>query len=230
MSSSIRTTKKNEITSKEYINEQNNNEKQEEDNNKTIDDKISFCHFTLLDGEDVDITRKKAIECYEQSSNFILFKKFTKSKKIIFIDENFLYILKDVIVDKNDEKKRRVSKKFDISKLCNIEAKEENKKLVYKLQFLKNDYFDRESRIFIFDEAGSTLFYEQLVDVLEKVESTFFNDEDENEEEEEEDDDNNNINLEDSANDVDMSAKNMNRIVFNDKDNNLISSSRKKII
>jgi len=69
-----------------------------------------------------------------------------------------------------------------------------------------------------------------LVDVLEKVESTFFNDEDEDEEEEEEDDDNNNINLEDSANDVDMSAKNMNRIVFNDKDNNLISSSRKKII
>ncbi|WP_297980861.1 hypothetical protein [uncultured Methanobrevibacter sp.] len=102
--------------------------------------------------------------------------------------------------------------------------------MVYKLQFLKNDYFDRESRIFIFDEAGSTLFYEQLVDVLEKVESTFFNDEDEDEEEEEEDDDNNNINLEDSANDVDMSAKNMNRIVFNDKDNNLISSSRKKII
>ena len=62
---------------------------------------------------------------------------------------------------------------------------------------------------------------------MEKVESTFFNDEDEDEEEEEEDD---NVNLEDSENDVDMSAKNMNRIVFNDKDNNLISSSRKKII
>ena len=97
---------------------------------------------------------------------------------------------------------------------------------MYKLQFLKNDYFDRESRIFIFDEAGSTLFYEQLIDVLEKVESTFFNDEEEEEEEEEED----KGNLEDSANDVDMSAKNMNRIDFNDKDNNLISSSRKKII
>ena len=190
------------------------------------DEKISSCHFVLLEGEDVDITRKKAIECYEQSNNFILFKKFTKSKKIIFIDEQFLYIVKDVIIDKNDEKKRRISKKFDISKLCNIEAKEENSKLVYKLQFLKNDYFDRESRIFIFDEAGSTLFYEQLIDVLEKVESTFFNDEEEEEEEEEED----KGNLEDSANDVDMSAKNMNRIVFNDKDNNLISSSRKKII
>ena len=190
------------------------------------DEKISSCHFVLLEGEDVDITRKKAIECYEQSNNFILFKKFTKSKKIIFIDEQFLYIVKDVIIDKNDEKKRRISKKFDISKLCNIEAKEENSKLVYKLQFLKNDYFDRESRIFIFDEAGSTLFYEQLIDVLEKVESTFFNDEEEEEEEEEED----KGNLEDSANDVDISAKNMNRIVFNDKDNNLISSSRKKII
>ena len=190
------------------------------------DEKISSCHFVLLEGEDVDITRKKAIECYEQSNNFILFKKFTKSKKIIFIDEQFLYIVKDVIIDKNDEKKRRISKKFDISKLCNIEAKEENNKLVYKLQFLKNDYFDRESRIFIFDEAGSTLFYEQLIDVLEKVESTFFNDEEEEEEEEEED----KGNLEDSANDVDISAKNMNRIVFNDKDNNLISSSRKKII
>ena len=48
---------------------------------------------------------------------------------------------------------------------------------------------------------------------MEKVESTFFNDEDEDEEEEEEDD---NVNLEDSENDVDMSAKNMNRIVYND--------------
>ena len=92
------------------------------------DEKISSCHFVLLEGEDVDITRKKAIECYEQSNNFILFKKFTKSKKIIFIDEQFLYIVKDVIIDKNDEKKRRISKKFDISKLCNIEAKEENNK------------------------------------------------------------------------------------------------------
>ena len=148
------------------------------------------------------------------------------------MEEQFLYILKDFIVNKSDEKLRRIMKKFDLSKLCNIEVKEENKKFIYKLQFLKNDYFDRETRVFIFEEEEGNLFYELLSETLEKIESTFFSDlsDDENEEEEEEDDEDKNDNVEDSVNDVDMSAKHMNQLTFNDKNNDLISSSRKKII
>jgi len=230
--------KKNDATSKEFIKdssklgEKKGNNKDENNNIKIIDDKTSACHFIYFEGEDIDISVKKAIDCYEQTNNFLLFKKFSKVKKLIFMEEQFLYILKDFIVNKSDEKLRRIMKKFDLSKLCNIEVKEENKKFIYKLQFLKNDYFDRETRVFIFEEEEGNLFYELLSETLEKIESTFFSDlsDDENEEEEEEDDEDKNDNVEDSVNDVDMSAKHMNQLTFNDKNNDLISSSRKKII
>jgi hypothetical protein len=233
--------KKNDISSKEFIKDSKDSSlfeniievnKGNDNNVKLPDDKTSFCHFIYFEGEDIDISRKKAIDCYEQTNNFVLFKKFSKVKKLIFIEEQFLYILKDFAVNKTDEKIRRISKKFDLGKLCNIEAKEENKKYVYKLQFLKNDYFDRETRIFIFEEDEGNLFYDLLSETLEKIESTFFSDlsDDENEEEEEEDDVDKIGDIEDSMNDVDMSAKHMNQISFNDKNNDLISSSRKKII
>ena len=227
--------KKNDISSKEFIKDSKDsplfevkNEINKENDNKVKlpDDKTSFCHFIYFEGEDIDISSKKAIDCFEQTNNFVSFKKFSKVKKLIFIEEQFLYILRDFAVNKTDEKIRRISKKFDLNKLCNIEAKEENKKYVYKLQFLKNDYFDRETRIFIFEEEEGNLFYDLLSETLEKIESTFFNDLSDDEEEEEDQVGDG----EDSMNDIDMSAKNMNPISFNDKNNDLISSSRKKII
>ena len=229
--------KKNDITSKEFMkdsslfeNKIEINKKDNNNNNNIVDDKTSVCHFIYFEGEDIDITRKKAIDCYEQTNNFLLFKKFSKVKKLLFMEEQFLYILKNITVNKSDEKLRRVVKKFDLSKLCNIEAKEENKKYVFKLQFLKNDYFDRETRIFIFEEDEGTIFYELLSETLERIESTFFSDLSDDEEEEEEEEEDKIGNIDDSVNDVDMSAKHMNQISFNGQNNDLISSSRKKII
>ena len=78
-----------------------------------------------------------------------------------------MYILKDIIINKNDNRLRRVIKKYDISKLCNIEAKaDKSNKFIFKLQFLKNDYFDRETRTFIFDEQRGTIFYELIAETL----------------------------------------------------------------
>ena len=171
-------------------------------------------------------------KCAEQTSAALfLFKK--KTRKLVFIEEKFLYILKDIIINKNDNRLRRVIKKYDISKLCNIEAKaDKTNKFIFKLQFLKNDYFDRETRTFIFDEQRGTIFYELIAETLEKVESTFFNDlsDDDEEEEEEEDKDDKGDGLEISGNEIDLSAKSMNKIGFDDKNNDLISTSRKKII
>ena len=200
---------------------------------KLTDDKTSYCHYIIYEGEDIDISRKNIIECSEQTGyGFFLFKK--KTRKLVFVEEKFLYILKDIIVNKNDNRLRRVIKKYDISKLCNVEAKtDKTNKFIFKLQFLKNDYFDRETRTFIFDEQRGTIFYELIADTLEKVESTFFNDlSDEEDEDEEEDDEigDKNDNLEISGNEIDMSAKSMNKIAFDDKNNDLISTSRKKII
>ena len=149
--------KKNDMSSKEFIKDSKDSNlfdekkeiiKENVNNIKTADDKTSFCHFIYFEGEDIDISRKKAIDCYEQTNNFVLFKKFSKVKKLLFIEEQFLYILKDFAVNKTDEKIRRISKKFDLSKLCNIEAKEENKKYVYKLQFLKFLYSKKKKEMF----------------------------------------------------------------------------------
>ena len=225
--------KKNELSERQTIKDGNSNKIKEEFRDKYYEDKTSYCHYIILEGEDIDISRKNIIECSEQTgSGFFLFKK--KTRKLVFVEEKFLYILKDIIVNKNDNRLRRVIKKYDISKLCNIEAKtDKTNKFIFKLQFLKNDYFDRETRTFIFDEQRGTIFYELIADTLEKVESTFFNDlsdEDDEDEEEEDEKDDKIDNLEVSGNEIDMSAKSMNKIAFDEKNNDLISTSRKKII
>ena len=227
--------KKNEQTSnRDLIQSPDDKNKEGEDDNryKYSEDKTANCHYIILEGEDIDISRKNIIECAEQTSAALfLFKK--KTRKLVFIEEKFLYILKDIIINKNDNRLRRVIKKYDISKLCNIEAKaDKSNKFIFKLQFLKNDYFDRETRTFIFDEQRGTIFYELIAETLEKVESTFFNDlsDDDEEEEEDEDKEDKGDGLEISGNEIDLSAKSMNKIGFDDKNNDLISTSRKKII
>ena len=226
--------KKNEQSSNRDLTKspnENNKEVEEDNQNKYGEDKTSYCHFIILEGEDIDISRKNIIECAEQTSGaFFLFKK--RTRKLVFIEEKFLYILKDITINKNDNRLRRVLKKYDISKLCNIEAKaDKTNKFIFKLQFLKNDYFDRETRTFIFDEQRGTIFYELIAETLEKVESTFFNDlsyDDEEDEEDEKDDKGDGLEI--SGNEIDLSAKSMNKIGFDDKNNDLISTSRKKII
>ena len=86
--------KKNDMSSKEFIKDSKDSNlfdekkeiiKENVNNIKTADDKTSFCHFIYFEGEDIDISRKKAIDCYEQTNNFVLFKKFSKVKKLLFI-------------------------------------------------------------------------------------------------------------------------------------------------
>ena len=213
------------------------------DNKKNdIEDKTSFCHSIIFEGEDVDITRKKIFECNEQTStNLILFKKKSKSKRLIFFDEQFIYIIKDLNNNNNNiniinnNKFKRIYRRYDLSKLCNIELNNEKDEFKFSLHFLKNDYFEREVKYFYFQQEEGRIFYQQLADTIENIESSFFNDlfeyDDEEEKEEEEDEDNEN--KEEDENDIDMSAKHMNNInVIGDKNNDLdlISSSRKKIV
>ena len=232
---------KKDNTSKENIKSPKENvikieEKDDNNNNKNDpdpDDKTASCHYITFDGEDIDITNKRAVNCLEQNNNIVLLKKFSKSKRYLFLEEQFLYVAKDLKQNKENininSNIKRVVKKYDIGRLCEMDVKEENHKYIFKLQFLRNDYFDKNIKIFIFETSDGNDFYEQLSDSLEKVESTFFydNSDDENEGEEEEDD--NNEVVDDSMNDVDMSNRQMNSINFRHGDNDLISSSRKKI-
>jgi len=229
--------KKNDISSKEIIKNssilESKKESNKEEENEIIDDKTSYCHFFLFDGEDIDITGKKVIKCYQQTNNIMLLKNITKVKKLVFIEEPYLYVLHDQIVDKNDQRIRRVARKFDLSKLFSIETKEENKRYVFKFQLLRGDYFERETKFFVFEKKEGKLFHDLLYDTLDNIESTFFgfsDDEYEEEEEEEDDDDVDKIgSIEDSMKDADMSVKRLSPMGFNNNDD-LISSSRKKII
>ena len=117
-------------------------------------------------------------------------------------------------------------------KLSHIEAKDENKKTVVKLQFLKGDYFEREYKTFIFEPSDANFFYDQLSEALDKYGSTFFYDysDEEDEGEEEEDVEDKIGDIDDSDNNPDMSNKYMNKINFGGNSGDLISSSRKNII
>jgi len=207
-----------------------------QNNKKDSNDKTSFAHSIIFEGEDIDITRKKVYECLEQTgTNFIIFKKKNKTKRLILFDEKFLYILKEIVGTNNNINIRRISRRYDLSKLCNIELTNSDDEFKFSLHFLKNDYFDREVKVLFFNQEEGRLFYQKLADTIEEIESSFFDDlfeyEDDGDDEEKEEEDEDKGDKEKSDIDIDMSNKHFNNMInVQNNDLDLISSTRKKII
>ena len=208
-----------------------------QNNRKDSNDKTSFAHSIIFEGEDIDITRKKVYECLEQTgTNFIIFKKKNKTKRLILFEEKFLYILKEITGTNNSNINiRRISRRYDLSKLCNIELSNSDDEFKFSLHFLKNDYFDREVKVLFFNQEEGRLFYQKLADTIEEIESSFFDDlfeyEDDDDDEEKEEEDEEKVDKEKSDIDIDMSAKHFNNMInVQNNDLDLISSTRKKII
>ena len=207
-----------------------------QNNKKDSNDKTTFAHSIIFEGEDIDITRKKVYECLEQTgTNFIIFKKKNKTKRLILFDEKFLYILKEIAGTNNNINIRRISRRYDLSKLCNIELTNSDDEFKFSLHFLKNDYFDREVKVLFFNQEEGRLFYQKLADTIEEIESSFFDDlfeyEDDGDDEEKEEEDEDKGDKEKSDIDIDMSNKHFNNMInVQNNDLDLISSTRKKII
>ena len=99
-------------------NKDNTNRKEENDkkvkielnNDNPINDKISFCHYILRKGVDIDITTVNCFNCREHVNSKILLlpKKYSAKETLLFYDESYLYLLKDDIVNKSNEKLRRI--------------------------------------------------------------------------------------------------------------------------
>ena len=164
--------------------------------NFSNNDKTSFCHFIFHNGVDIDISRKKIFECYDQANNknFLLFKKSKKIKTLLFIEEHYLYFLKDIIINKNNENLRRINNKYDLNKLFDYKIDKKDKNSLITLDFLHDDnILERILKKIEFEEKEGENFEKYLVDTLQKIDSVFFdeifgdNDEDDNEGEEEED-------------------------------------------
>lgn len=130
---------KSEESKESTKDQENTDNKQEEEKtvkvvykNDNIDnnDKTSSCHIMFHSGADIDITTKKIFECVEEVSNrsFLLFKRKYKIKTFIFIEEQYMYLLKDIIINKNNEKLRRISIRYDLNQLFDYKVlKQDNK-------------------------------------------------------------------------------------------------------
>ena len=175
--------------------------------NDEEDYKTSFCHVILHNGIDIDITRKKVFECYEQNSNrnFLFFKKTTKIKTLLFIEEHYLYLLKDIIVDKTNDNLRRINNKYDLNKLFDYKITKKENNLLFTLDFLLDDnLFERNVKNLLFEEKEGENFENYMVEILEKIDSVFldemFGDDEEEEEEDEKEGNNEGDKKEDNKN------------------------------
>ena len=223
--------------------------------NDLNDDKTSSCHIIFHKGADVDINTKKIYECYECTSNrnFLLFKKNVKIKTLIFIEEQYLYLLKDINVNKNNENIRRICNRFDLNRLFDYKIQKKENTYLFTFEFLKDDnLFDKNIKNLLFEEKEGELFEEYLVDVLEKIDATFLdeifeqNDDDDEEEEEEEDEKKeeksgeneeekeknqiNDDNVKNEDNDKKEKKNNFKKIYLEGKDQNLKLSSSREIL
>ena len=113
---------------------------------------------------------------------------------MLFIEEHYLYFLKDIIINKNNENLRRINNKYDLNKLFDYKIDKKDKNSLITLDFLHDDnILERILKKIEFEEKEGENFEKYLVDTLQKIDSVFFdeifgdNDEDDNEGEEEED-------------------------------------------
>ena len=165
--------------------------------NYSKNDKTSSCHIIFHIGVDIDISSKTIFECYElvNKNNFLLFKKDIKIKTLIFLEEQYIYLLKDILINNNNEKLRRIFFRYDLNKLFDYSINKKENKYLFKLEFLKDDnFFERNNKLLLFEENEGEKFEEYLIEVLEKIDATFLDeifeqnedDDDDDEEEEEE--------------------------------------------
>ena len=192
----------NEISTKKEEKENNDDKKEEEKTIKVLyknedninNDKTSYCHIIFHKGEDIDVSMKKIFECYEEISNrnFLLFKKRVKIKTLLFFEEQYIYILRDKIVDNDNQKLRRISNILDLNKLFDYKVSKKENNYLFTLDFLKEDnLLERNLKNLLFDENVGEEFEDYLIKMLEKIDATFldeiFEQNEENNEEDDED-------------------------------------------
>ncbi len=143
-------------------------------------------------GVDIDITNFKCFTCKEQiNSKILLFtKQYSKTNTLLFIDENFMYLSKDVIINKKNENIRRISEIYDLNQLFNYSVEKKKNGFEFALNFLLGkNFLDRQIKKLLFEEKEGEIFESFLLDTLDKIDSIYINEEEEEEEEEEDDDD-----------------------------------------
>lgn len=154
-----------------------NNNEEENDNENNIekqnDENIiikgispnTVCHRIIPKGLDIDITNKVYFKCYKikTKSNIISFITGSKKVKIpylIFLDENFYYMLKDKPINQTNENIRRIGNRYDLLKLSNFQTRKINDDYEFAFEFLNEDYFDRIYKLLYFEPKEAEVFFD----------------------------------------------------------------------
>ena len=132
----------------------------------------SICHRIIPKGLDIDITKKVYFKCYKikAKSNIISFITGAKKVKIpymIFLEENFYYMVKDKPVNENNNNIRRIGNRYDLSKITNFQTRKVNDDFEFAFEFIYEDYFDRIYKLLYFEKKDAELF----LDVFQQFEN-----------------------------------------------------------
>ena len=161
--------------------EENNNINQDSNNIKDDANIIvkgispnTICHRIIPKGLDIDITKRVYFKCYKVKTKSNIISFITGSKKVkipylIFLDENFYYMLKDKPVNENNENIRRIGNRYDLSKISNFQTRKVDDDYEFAFEFIYEDYFDRIYKLLYFERKDAELFldiFQQFSDNL----------------------------------------------------------------
>lgn len=179
----------NEI--KEDINKSNNNIKEENiinDNNKInnednaensikeseLNDNFETCHLCLKRGNDFNsdeifclpILRNKKKKSVLQKFGLFKKPKYDLVNYKIFFDECFIYLSKDIIIDKKNTSKRRINNVLKIKNIININTKKEQNKYFVTIDIYNKNGVLKNKEFFL-DEKYFEYFNKEINKSLE---------------------------------------------------------------
>ena len=158
----------------------------------------TICHRLIPKGLDIDITKRVYFKCYKMKTKSNIISFITGSKKVkipylIFLDENFYYMVKDKPLNENNKNIRRVGNKYDLTKISNFQTRKINDEYEFAFEFMYEDYFDRIYKLLYFEPKDAELFFDVFQQFVDNLGLDLpgnvigIGDRDEKEEEEEED-------------------------------------------
>ena len=158
---------KNEIKKENNINNDNNkiNEEEKIENNikeNTLNEHFETCHLCLKKGNDFNSDEIYCIPIIRNKKKKSVLQKFGLFKKPkydlvnykIFFDECFIYLSKDIIIDKKNTNKRRINNVLKIKNIINFSTKKEQNNYFVTIDIynkngvLKNKEFFVEEKYF----------------------------------------------------------------------------------
>ena len=171
----------NTNTKEESKQQENNNQIKEDFENikeeNIIEDINEACHLYLKKGNDfnakeiycIPITQIKNRKKKSILQKMNVFKK-VKNEIInykIFMEENFIYFTKDIIIDKKNDALRRIYKVYNIRNILNYTSSKESENNKYKIAFeVINKKFVNKSKEYFIEEQYFKAFNDKMVTKL----------------------------------------------------------------